>query len=168
MDTLLNPDIGLVIWTIASFLILVALLRVLAWKPLLGAVEAREARMREEREKAELARREAERIQNELNSKLTRIEEDSKKTLAEAVQKGESLRAQIKKDAEAEAKNIMDKTRLQLDEEKRRLVGELRSEVASLSVLAAERLLHKSVDSGVQKTVMDRFFADLEKEGKKN
>ncbi len=168
MDTLLNPDIGLVIWTIASFLILVTLLRVLAWKPLLGAVEAREARMREEREKAEAARKEAEKIQQNLEARLSGIEEDSKKTLAEAAQKGESLRAQIKKDAEAEAKNIMDKTRLQLNEEKRRLVGELRSEVASLSVLAAERLLRKSVDSGVQKTVMDRFFADLDKEGKKN
>lgn len=168
MDTLLNPDIGLVIWTIASFLILVTLLRVLAWKPLLGAVEARENRMREEREKAEAARREAERIRNELDSKLVRIDEDSKNILAEAARKGEAVRAQIKKDAEVEVKNLMDKARLQLGEEKRRLVGELRSEVASLSVLAAERLLGKSVDSGVQKTVMDRFFADLEKEGKKN
>ncbi|MEE8424532.1 MAG: F0F1 ATP synthase subunit B, partial [Elusimicrobiota bacterium] len=84
MDTLLNPDIGLVIWTIASFLILVTLLRVLAWKPLLGAIEARESRMREEREKAELARREAERIQQDLESRLSGIEEDAKKAIAEA------------------------------------------------------------------------------------
>jgi F0F1-type ATP synthase membrane subunit b/b' len=46
--------------------------------------------------------------------------------------------------------------------EKDKLVGDLRKEVASLSVLAAEKLLHKSVDAGVQKSVLDGFFKDLD------
>ena len=49
-----------------------------------------------------------------------------------------------------------------LAEEKERLVRELRKEVAGLSVLAAERLMRKSVDENVQKTVLEGFFKDLE------
>ena len=59
-------------------------------------------------------------------------------------------------------------TRAQLAEEKNRLIGELRGEVATLSVLAAERLVRKSIDADVQKTVLDGFLKELESKGKKN
>jgi F-type H+-transporting ATPase subunit b len=168
MDKLLSPDIGLAVWTILSFLIFVVLLRVLAWKPLLGAVEARESGLRSERERAEKARDEAEKIQAELEKRLTGAKDEAKGILAEANKDGEKLRAELKKVAEDESKAIVEKTRAQLAEEKNRLVGELRSEVATLSVLAAERLVKKSVDAGVQKSVLDGFFADLEKQDKVN
>lgn len=168
MDTLLNPDLGLAIWTIASFLILVTLLRVFAWGPLLGAVEAREDKMREERERAEKARAEAERIQADLTQKLASAQDEAKRIMSEANKDGEILRSKLKKSAEEEAKGMIDKTRAQLQEEKNRLVGELRAEVANLSVLAAERLVKKSVDKDVQKAVLSDFFKDLDKQGKAN
>ena len=46
--------------------------------------------------------------------------------------------------------------------EKNRLVGELRKETADIAVKAAEKLMRKTVDAGVQKTVLDGFFKDLE------
>ena len=65
MDKLLTPDTGLMIWVIITFLCLVAILKLFAWGPLLGAIEAREGRIRADREGAEKARSEAERIQKE-------------------------------------------------------------------------------------------------------
>ena len=52
MDKLLNPDTGLMIWVIVTFLSLVAILKLFAWGPLLGAIEAREGRIRADREGA--------------------------------------------------------------------------------------------------------------------
>lgn len=168
MGTLLSPDLGLAIWTILSFLILVGLLRAVAWKPLLGAIEARETRLREERERAEAARAEAEAIQNRLEERLARADAEAAERIAKAGKEGEALRQSLKADAEREARALMDKTKAQLAEEQRRLIGELRREVASLSILAAERLVRKSVDAGVQKTVLADFFQELEGSGKKN
>ena len=161
MDALLNPDKGLILWTIMSFLILVGLLKAFAWGPLLHAIEEREAKMREERGRAEKARSEAERIQGELEARLARAADEARAVLAQAGKDAEALRATLKTSAEAEAKALLDKARAQLDEDKRRIVGELRQEVASLSVLAAERLVKKSVDQGVQKAVLDQFFGEL-------
>ena len=48
-----------------------------------------------------------------------------------------------------------------MEEEKARLVGELRREVAALSVRAAERLVRKSVDAEVRKSVMDKFMEEI-------
>ncbi|HVE13244.1 MAG TPA: F0F1 ATP synthase subunit B [Elusimicrobiota bacterium] len=168
MDTLLNPESGLIIWTIISFLVLVGILKAFAWGPLLHAIEAREEGMRREREAAEKARQEAERIQKELADQFAAIDAKGKELLSQAGKEGEALRAKIRAVAEEEAQAISEKTRAQLEEEKRRLIAELRKEVAGLSVLAAERLIHKSIDAGVKKSVMDEFLKDLSAKETKN
>lgn len=162
MDSLLKPELGLAIWTIVSFAILVVLLRGVAWNPLLAALDAREARLRAEREGAEKARGEAERIQKELERRLSQSEAEAKDILARAGKDGEALRASLKDDAQRQAKELLERTRVQLAEDKRRLVGELRGEVAALSVMAAERLVKKSVDGAVQKSVLEQFFGELD------
>ncbi len=161
MDQLLNPDKGLILWTIMSFLILVGLMKAFAWGPLLHAIEDREAGMRSEREKAEAARKDAERIQRELEARLALAADEAKGIIAKAGQEGEALRSRLKADAEAEARALLEKTRAQLDEDKRRIVSDLRKEVSELSLAAAERLVKKSVDAGTQKAVMDQFFSDM-------
>lgn len=162
MDRLLNPDTGLMIWVIVTFLCLVAVLKLFAWGPLLGAIEAREGRIRADREGAEKARSEAERIQKELEAQIAGVQAKAKEMLAAATKDGEALRAKLKAEAEADAQGIKDKTMADLANEKNRLVGELRQATADLAVKAAEKLMRKTVDSGVQKTVLDGFFKDLE------
>ena len=162
MDKLIVPDTGLMFWTIVTFLCLVFILKKAAWGPLLQAVSEREGRIKADREGAEKARAEAERIQKELEAQMAGVQAKSKELLAAATKDGEALRARLKAEAEADAAAIKAKTTLELAAEKDKLVGDLRKEVASLSVLAAEKLLHKSVDAGVQKSVLDGFFKDLD------
>jgi F-type H+-transporting ATPase subunit b len=162
MGDLLTPDVGLIVWTIVTFLCLVAILKFAAWGPLLHAVEERENRIRADREAAEKARAEAERIQKELEAHMTGIQAKSKDLLAAAAKDGETLRARLKAEAEADAQAIKDKTTADLAAEKNRLVADLRREVANLSVLAAEKLMRKTMDDGVQKTVLDGFFKELD------
>lgn len=166
MDKLLNPDTGLVIWTVVTFLALVFVLKKTAWGPLLRAVEEREARIKKDLEGAQAARVEAERIQRELEAQMAGAEARGRAVVLQASQEGEALRVQLKSAAEADARRLKEKTIAELSEEKERLVRDLRQEVASLSVLAAERLMRKSVDDEVQKTVLESFFKDIEKQGR--
>lgn len=165
MDTLLNPDPGLYIWTIVSFLVLVGLLKAFAWGPLLRAVEEREAAMRSEREKAEAARREAEGIQQRLAEQLQGVDAQAREILSRASREGEALRERLKNDAEEASKRILEKSREQLGEEKARLIVELRREVAALSIQAAERLLKKSLDPGVKKEALSDFLGQIDARG---
>ena len=164
MDTLLNPDTGLVIWTVATFLCLVFLLAKFAWKPLLSAIEEREAGIKSDVDRAQAARADSERIKAELDAKLAGLEAQGREMLALAQKEGEALRQDLRSAAEADARKIKERTAAELAEEKRRLVSELRQEVATLSVLAAEKLVRKSVDESVRKSVLDSFFKDLEKQ----
>jgi len=162
MDKLLAPDTGLMVWTIVTFLALVAILRAFAWGPLLHAVEEREARIKADREGAEKARLEAERIQKELEARMAETGAKTKELLAAAQRDGESLRARLKAEAEADALAIREKTTAELAAEKAKLVDDLRRDVAQLSVMAAEKLMRKSVDATVQANVLEGFFKDLD------
>lgn len=166
MDKLLNPDTGLIIWTIITFLALVFILKKTAWGPLLKALEEREARMKADLDGAQAARAAAEKIKQELDAQMAGLEARGKESLAQAAKEGELLRARLKAAAEDDAKKIREKTLGELADEKLRLVRELRREVADLSVLAAEKLMRKSIDSGVQKDVLEDFFTDLDKQKK--
>ena len=164
MDKLLQPDLGLAFWTVVTFLCLVFLLKKFAWGPLLAAIDEREARVKADVEGAKAARGEAERIKAELEAEMAGVQAKSRDLLAQASREGEALRAQLKAAAESDAHRIREKTMAELADEKERLVRELRQEVASLSVMAAEKLMRKSVDDGVQKTVLEGFFKDLDKQ----
>ena len=62
MNTLVQPDPGLYIWTIATFLVLVALLAKFAWRPLLEALDRRQESIRKSLDDAQKARQELERL----------------------------------------------------------------------------------------------------------
>ena len=168
MQELFTPNFGLMIWTVLSFLLLLAILARFGWRPLIESIEARERHLHEEREAAEKARKEAQRIQADLESKLAAMEARSQEMLAKAEKEASALRAKHSAEAQEEAKRLLDKARSEMDEEKRRLVVSLRAEVAQLAVTAAEKLVHKTIDDGVRKNTMEQFFKDMEKTGAKH
>ena len=163
MEKLLSPDIGLSIWTLIAFGLLVVVLGKAAWKPLIEALEEREHTIKAEREAAEAARKAAEELKASLDAELAKLAAKAQEAMAAALKEGSKAKDEIMKQAQEEARVLAEKTRRQLEDDKNRLVGELRKEVAGLSVLAAERLLKKAVDPGVQKKVLDEFMADLGK-----
>ena len=60
-NPLVQPDPGLFIWTILTFLVLVALLTKFAWTPLLTALDRRQATIRKALDDAALAQKELDR-----------------------------------------------------------------------------------------------------------
>ena len=165
MDKLVSPDPGLMFWTIVTFLALAALLKRFAWGPLLAAIAQREAGLRAEAEAAKQARADSERIKAELAAQLAEHQARRQEALAKAAREGEALLAKFKAAAEEDARRLRDKTAAELAREKERLVGELRREVAGLSLLAAEKLLRRSVDPAVEKAVLDDFLKEISQGG---
>ena len=163
MEKLLSPDIGLSVWTTLTFLLLVVLLGKLAWKPVLQALEERESAIRAEREAAEAARRSAEELKAHLDRELAQIQERTQLLLSQAERQGAAQREEILRAAQADANQLMGKIRSQLEEEKKRLVRELRQEVSQLSLMAAEKILKRSVDRAMQESLLREFFGDLDK-----
>lgn len=162
MENLLKPDVGLMFWTVVTFLVMVLILKKIAWGPLLKILDEREEKIKKEIEAAQKNREEMERLKTDYDRQLAEIEERARTLLGEAEQKGRLSRESILKEAESEARKLMEKTRQQLEAEKERLVQELRNEVGAISVAMAEKLMRQSVDKKIQEKFVQDFLKDIE------
>jgi len=141
----INP--GLMIWTIGTFLILLFILNKAAWKPILGALEAREKNIKDNIEAARKAREDADRSIEEYRKKLAEAHAEAQSTVAKARQDAERVGEELKAKYKLEADTMLDKARKQIELEKQAALKEIRDEVAGLAIAAAEKVISKSLDS---------------------
>lgn len=154
MDKLLQPDTGLLIWTIVTFLLLVFILKKAAWKPILDAINQREGKIREDLDRAERSQKEAEALRLKYESQLNEAQRSIQEMVSQARKDGEKVRADMLNAAKEESERLMEKGRRDLAGETDRLKSELRNEVAGLSLQIAEKVLGRSVDKKLQEDVL--------------
>ena len=103
MNTLVQPDPGLYIWTIATFLVLVALLAKFAWRPLLEALDRRQESIRKSLDDAQKARQELERLGVESQRILAAARTEADQILSATRSDANRFREELKQKAQTEA-----------------------------------------------------------------
>lgn len=160
---MLDPNPGLIIWTIVTFVLLLAVLRKFAWKPLLEALQKREESVRGALERAEHARAEAERLLEE-NRKLTaRSEAEAHRILNEGRELGEKLKAEIVEKANQQSRKLAEQAKQEIERDKDAALAQLRGEVANLAIKAAEKILDETLDEKRHRAIVDSFMNNLPK-----
>ena len=159
---LLNPNVGLAIWTIVTFVVVLLVLRRFAWKPILASMDAREAGIRRLIDDAEAAREEADRLLEEYNRRLAEAREEGRRLVAEAKESAERVRAETLERARGEAEAIVARTGTEIDLEKKKALAEIRERAVDLAIHAAERVLEESLDDARHRRVAEDYLKELE------
>lgn len=160
---LLVPEIGLVIFQTIAFLLLMFVLAKFAWKPVLAAIKEREHTIDEALNKAELAKQELVRLaaQNESSMKEARAERDL--ILKEAKTLKDAIVNEAKVHAQAEGAKLIEKARIEIENQKKAALAELKSQVSSLSIDIAERVLRTQLsDKAKQQDLVAGLLKDVE------
>lgn len=160
---MLDPNPGLIIWTIVTFVLLVVVLRKFAWRPLLEALTKREESVRGAIERAEHAREEAERLLEEHRKQVARAEAEAHRILAEGRALGEKLKTEIVEQANAQARKLADQAKQEIERDKDAALATLRGEVATLAIKAAEKILDETLDEKRHRQIVDSFMNNLPK-----
>lgn len=158
---LLDPHVGLIIWTIITFLVVLFVLKKFAWPHLLTALDEREKRISDAIATAEQARQEAEEVLREHRQKLAAADEEARKIVAEAREAGANVRQTIVSQAREEAERMLDQARTSIESEKRSAIAELRRETAHLAVQAAGALIDANLDDEKNRGLVDDFIARI-------
>jgi len=161
MDTLLTPAFGTVFWASIAFFSVLVILRVLAWKPILNALESREESIGKALLEAEKAREEMANLHanNEQLLSEARLKRDA--MLKESRDMANKVVAEAKAKAKIEASKEVELAREAIQIERKAAVAELKSEVAQLSIDIAERLLREELkESGKQKDLVDKLIQE--------
>ncbi len=148
---------------LVNFVLLLVILRLVAYKPIIRLLDERSARIRESMQRAE-----------EIKIQAARTEEEFTRRLAEARREGQEIIAQAEKAADRLRQEELDKTRRQVDElrtkalddisrERERALAELRRQVADLAVLAASRAVGRSLDQTSHYRLIQEALAEAER-----
>lgn len=164
MEALIKPEFGLMFWTIVCFGLLVLLLSRTAWRPLLHAVEERERAIKTDRNAAENARCEAEKLKADLDAQLAAMKVEIQSRMEEARASAEKDKDLLIDEARSAAAIIVETSRKEIEAQKLEAARELKTKVVELSVLAAEHIMMKQLDHRANTDLASRYLAELEKE----
>jgi len=148
MDKLVNDfSFGLFFWQLFIFIGLVFLLKKFAWKPILTAVNEREEGIRSALLSAENAKKEMQNLQadNQRILQEARMERDT--MLKEAREMKEKMIADSKNEAQAAGQKMIEQAKAAIESEKNAAMAELKSQVSSLSLDIAEKLLRDELSN---------------------
>lgn len=132
---------------IINFAILFFLLKRFLYKPILEMLEKRRVEIEEGLARAKKMAEDAKKFDAEQVVLMQKAKKDSQAMVENAVQAGEKIRDGILKEAAERSKEIMKAAELRIEEEKKKMIQEVRTEVLTLASSLAEKILREKMDS---------------------
>jgi F-type H+-transporting ATPase subunit b len=162
MNPLVQPDPGLYIWTIVTFLLLLVAFNKLAWKPLKATLQAREESIQKAIEDARQAKQELQRLQTESAQMLATARAEAESILARTREDANRFRDELKQKAQAEAANVVKNAERQIELETARALQQIRTEAVELSVAIASKILQRNVSREDNQRLIEETFRQIE------
>jgi F-type H+-transporting ATPase subunit b len=161
-NPLVQPDPGLFIWTILTFLVLLTLLARFAWGPLLKALESRQEAIRKSLEDAERAKQELARLHEESAQIIRTARAEAAAVIAQSRTDADRLREEMRQKARAEAGGIVRNAERQIEMQTDRALQQIRQEAVELSVMIASKLLQRNVSAEDNERLIDEALKQAE------
>lgn len=150
-----------IIVQIINFLILFFLLRIFAWKRLLGFLDGRKARISAEFARIEDSKAEIAELKSEYAEKLSLIEAQAKEKIKEAIDEGKKISLEIKKGAYLEAQKIMETSRADIKYELSKAKEELKKDIVDLTMQAAESVIQEKLSEDQDRKIIKNFLDNV-------
>ena len=159
----INP--GLLIVQIIAFIIVLLTLNAWVYRPMLNMMETRKQKIAQGLEDARVAAEARADAQKDADKIRAEAQTEAAKIVREATERAAAAGQDVKAAAEAEAAKARAAALAEAEVERNRILGDLRSQVASLAIAAANKLVGESLDEKKQRALLDEFFSGV-KSGK--
>src|SRR5690606_31357392 len=163
MEKLINEfSFGLFIWQIVLFILIVLLLKKFAWKPILDTVNQREDSINNALRSAEEAKKEMQNLKADNEKLLAEARAERDMMIKEAREIKDKMIADAKNEAQAQGAKMIEQAKATIEGEKNAALAELKSQVSSLSVEIAEKLLKNELsDKENQTKLVEKMLGDV-------
>jgi F-type H+-transporting ATPase subunit b len=162
MNPLVQPDPGLYIWTIVTFLLLLVAFVYLAWNPLKATLQAREDSIRKSLDDARQAREELQRLRGESAKMLAEARAEADTILSRTREDANRFRDEMKDKAQADAATIVKNAERRIEMETSRALQQIRAEAVEFSVAIASKILQRNVSKEDNERLIEETFRQIE------
>ena len=157
----LGINLGYLIMQILGIGVLILLMKGLVYQPILNVLEERQARIEKGIEDARQAAIARDNADAEAKKILDAARQEANKTRQEGSAQADEIARSIEEKAKEEGKAIVAAARADAEEERNRILSELRGQVASIAIAAANKLVGDALDEDRQRTLIAEFFAKV-------
>jgi F-type H+-transporting ATPase subunit b len=161
-NPLIDPNPGLMIWTIICFAIAFFVLRKYAFGPIQGVIDERRKRILEALEEADKSRDEARRLLEEHRALLGQARSEAEEILAEGRKVADAQRERLREEIEADRQRRLEEISRQIEAETRRALEQIRAEVADLTLLATAKVTGKALDEQDHRRLIEEAITELD------
>ncbi|MCH8015852.1 MAG: F0F1 ATP synthase subunit B [Acidobacteria bacterium] len=161
-NPLVQPDPGLFLWTILTFLVLLVLLAKFAWKPLLALLDRREEMIRQSLDDADKAKQELQRLQQESKEILSKARVEAQSILAKSRSEAEKLKGELRQEAKVQADSILRDAEKQIQVETEKAIAVIKTEVVDLSLLVASKLIKRNLSKEDNQSLIEESLKQVE------
>lgn len=161
----LGINLGLLIVQIIAFLIVFLTLNAWVYGPMLHMMESRKQKIAQGLEDARVASEARANAEKEAAKIVSEAQTEASRIVREATERAALAGQEVKAAADAEAARAREAALAEAEVERNRILGDLRSQVASLAIAAANKLVGESLDEKKQHSLLDEFFSGV-KSGK--
>ncbi len=157
----LGINLGSLLLYTLNFIIVLVVLYAFGYRPILKALEARRQKIARGLEDAQAAAEARANAEQEAARILAEAQANAAQVLREANRRAEEIAEEIRRAAEAEAAQLRQDAHAAIEEERNRMLMELRDQVAGLAIAAARKLIGEALDEERQRALINAFFFDL-------
>jgi F-type H+-transporting ATPase subunit b len=162
---LVAPNLGVMIWTLVAFVIAMYVLSKLAFPRISEALDKRQKAIEESIDSAERTRQEADQLLAEYRERLHEARAQSDEIVQRARQAAETHEREAHEQAREIASEASKRAEREIEAATQRALGEIRKEVADLTILATEKVTRKTLDDSDQKRLVEEALGELDFSG---
>ncbi len=149
---------------IINFVILVVLLRAVAYKPVVNMLKAREDRIKESLDKADADAAEADKLLADYKKKLAAANVKAEDIIRNAEKRASEEREAARAETKREIEQMKKAAEAEIQRDRERAVAQLRGEVVALSMAAAGKIISKNIDKAENEQLITEFVDKLDKD----
>jgi F-type H+-transporting ATPase subunit b len=158
MHPLLKPELGLWVWTLVAFLIVLFILKKYAWTPIIASLNERERSIADSIETAERVKAEMAQLQSENETLLAKAREERSEMMREAKATKDKIVHEAKEQAKVEANKIMEDLQVSINNRKIAAINDLKSQMGVLVVEMAEKVLQRELSN---KDAQEKYIREM-------
>ena len=152
---------GLLFWSVITFLLLLVVLKKVAWGPILSALESREEEIKNALSAAEKAREEAEKVSSDYEQSMKDAQVRAQKIISDSKVAAEKVKTDIEKSAEEKAELMLINAKDQINAEKENAIKDIRDIAIDLSIDIASKVIEKNIDSEENRRLIEEAMNNI-------
>src|SRR4051812_14072370 len=161
-NPLVQPDPGLYIWTIVTFLVLLVLLAKFAWGPLLDALQKRQDAIRTSLDDARKAKEEMARLNVESARILAEARTEAANIISATRSDAARFADEMKQKARADGEALVRNAQREIDTQTNRAIETIRREAIDLSVAVAGKILRRDITKADNERLVDDAISEMQ------